>query len=172
MNTWHKYQNFKKQKNDDGTFTYFISVDGVEVEVSKAVYKEYASASRKMKYMELDLKRDRVQQGADGKAVVDENGNSVTLPEREISLEKLIDEDWDYASSEPTPEDATIEQFEIKALYSGLSLLDDDERTLINALFFDGLTIREYAEFTGKSKSSIDRQKTKILNKLKSFLTN
>jgi len=165
-------RNYRKVRNADDSYTYIITVDGEDVEVSAEIYKYYAASDRQMEYMEYDLKRDRVQKDAKGKTVFDEKGLPVILPEREVSLDKLIDEDWDYPSSELSPEDAVIGQFEIKALYESLDLLDDDERELIDALFFNEMTIREYAGLTGKSKSSVDRQKTKILGKLKIFLTN
>jgi len=168
----YKDRNYRKVKNADDSYTYIITVDGEDVEVSAEIYKYYAASDRQMEYMEYDLKRDRVQKDASGKTVFDENGLPVILPEREISLDKLIDEDWDYPSSEPSPEDAVIGQFEIKALYKSLDLLDDDERELIDALFFEGMTIREYAGLTGQSKSNVGRQKAKILGKLKIFLTN
>jgi len=170
MKNWRKDRNFRKQKNDDGTFTYIIMVDGKDVEVSRAIYMEYAAADRKMEYMESDLKRDRVLKDVNGKTVLDENGQPIVLPEREISLDKLVDEDWDYPSSEPSPEDTIIKQNEIKALYACLDLLDDDERALIDALFFNGLTEREYAGNMGLSKTAIHARKEKILKKLKNLI--
>ena len=172
MYNWKKVRNYRKDKNKDGTATYIIIVDGKKVEVNKEIYIAYATTGYKMENMEFNLKCDRVLKDASGKAVRDENGNSIILPEREISLESIIDDDWDYPSSELSPEDAVIEQFEFKELYSSLDLLETDERKLINALFFDGLTIREYAKLAGKTKSSVERHKTKILTKLKNFLNN
>ena len=142
------------------------------VEISEEVLAFLKKSDRKIDYQENDLKRDRYARDKSGKRIADENGQNIKLPELEVSLDKLVDEDWDFTSSVPSPEETVIEQFEIKALYSGLDLLDTEEQALIKALFFEGLTIREYAEITGKSKSSIDRQKTKILGKLKEFLTN
>jgi RNA polymerase sigma factor (sigma-70 family) len=122
--------------------------------------------------MEHDLKRDRELQDSNGKAVLDKNGNPIILPEREISLDKLIAEDWDFPDGEPLLENTFIRELEFKELHRCINLLNGDERDLIQALFFDELTIREYAEYTGKTKSSVDRKKKKILDKLKIFLNN
>ena len=172
MQNWKKNRNYRKHVNADGSYTYIITVDGVNVEVSAEVYKVYVSTERKMEYMERDLKRDRVLKDAGSRAVRDDDGHSIVLLEREVSLEKLMDEGWDCSSAELSPEDEVMRQFEIKELHNCLDLLSADERELINALFFEELTIREYAELTGKSKSSIDRQKAKILARLKNILTN
>ena len=171
MQNWQKNRKYRKHKNADGSFTYVITVDGVDVEVNADVYKAYASAERKMEYMESDLKRDRVLQDAGGKAVKDKNGLLITLPEREVSLDKLLAEDWDYPSAEPTPENEIIGQFEIAMLYSGLDSLNGDERGLINALYFDGMTEREYAKEIGVTQKAVNKRKHKILEKLKILFT-
>ena len=175
MKKWHEYCNYKRIKNpDDGTTTYIIIIDGEDIEVNEEVYLVYAKYGRKMKYMELDLKRDRVLQDANGKAVLDNDGLPVMLPEREVSLDKLIDEDWDFPSPDLTPEEAYFfyEYSEKAELYRCLQMLSDDEQDCMNALFFDGITIREYAESIGKSKSSVDRYKAKIIGKLKILMEN
>jgi len=169
MQNWQKSRSYRKYENADGSFTYTVTVDGENVEVSAEVYRAYAVAERKMEYMERDLKRDRVLQDADGKAVKDENGRPVELPEREVSLEKLVDEDWDYPSSEPSPEESVIGQLEISALYECLDLLEADERALIDALFFDGLTEREYAAKIGVTQKAVNKRKHKVLEKLKNL---
>jgi len=170
MQNWHKYRNYRKIQNSDSSYTYIITVDGENVEVSEAIYIAYAKGGRKMEYMERDLKRDRTLQDENGKAVMCKNGLPIILPEREVSLDKLVHEDWEFSSSAPSPEDAAMKQFEMDELHHCLGLLDANERELINALFFDGLTIREYAALTGRGKSSIDRHKIKILGKLKKIL--
>ena len=170
MNNWQKYRNFRKFKNADNSCTCIVTVDGVKVEVSEEVYKEYAEIGRRIEYMECDLKRDRILQGTNGKAVMDDNGQPIILPEREVSLDRLIAEGRDFPASGPSPEEAAIRQLETCALYRCLDLLAPDERSLINVLFFEGMTIREHAGRTGKTKSGIDRQKTKILGKLNQLM--
>ena len=171
MQNWQKNRNYQKHEDADGSFTYVITVDGLDVEVDADVYKAYASAERKMEYMERDLKRDRVLQDANGKVVKDERGNLITLPEREVSLDKLLAEDWDYPSAEPSPENEVIGQIEIEMLYRGLDSLNDDERELINALFFDGMTEREYAKEVGVTQKAVNKRKHKVLEKLKNLFS-
>jgi len=174
MQNWQKSRNFRKYKNADGSYTYVITVDSEKVEVNAELYEAYATADRKMEYMEQDLKRDRVLKDKNGKTVFDEQGIPVILPEREMSLDKLIDDDWDFPSSAPSPEDVLLagECSEVKELYHCIAMLTEDEQALLKSLYFEGKTIREYAEITGQTKSKIDRQKTKIIGKLKNFFTN
>jgi RNA polymerase sigma factor (sigma-70 family) len=170
MNTWQKYSNYRKRKNTDGSYTYIVVIDGEEIEVSEAVFHAYAVTGRKMKYMELDVKRDRIKQDPkSGKAVLDEHGQTVCLREREVSLEKMLDEDWDFPSTEPSPEDSVITAHDRDALYRCLGLLDDDEQRLINALFFKGMTEQEYANEIGLTQKAVNKRKFKVLGKLKKY---
>ena len=169
MKKWQKNRNYRKHENIDGTTTYTILIDGQGVEVSEEVFTAYAASERQLEYIELDLKRDRTLQDANGKRVKDANGQPIKLPEREISLDKLLDEDWDYKSPEPSPEDAVVGQFEIDNLHELLDSLKPEERELINALFFEGMTEREYAKVLGISKTALHARKIKVLAKLKNL---
>lgn len=172
MEKWQTYHNYRKYPKDDGTFRYVITVDGEDVEVSEAVYREYASSARKMKYMECDLKRDRVlQDTTTGRAILDENEQPVLLPEREVSLEKLMDEDWDYPSDEPQPEEVVMHSLDNEALRWCLGQLDEQELALISALFFEGLTEKEYAGKIAVKQQSINERKQRILRKMKNILS-
>jgi DNA-directed RNA polymerase specialized sigma subunit len=90
-----------------------------------------------------------------------------------VSLDKLIDGDWDFASDEPSPEEAILnpEGFEISELYRHISTLSDSEQALIKALFFKGMTERDYAKALGISKTALHARKVKVLGKLKIFLS-
>jgi RNA polymerase sigma factor (sigma-70 family) len=171
MQNWRKNRNFRKFKNADGDYIYVIKADGEKMKVSKKVYTAYAKGGYKMENMDA-LKCDRVLKDANGKAVRDENGNTVTLPEREVSLDKLIDEDWDFPSSAPSPEDILLaaEFSEVDELHRCIALLDEDEQALIRALFFEGLTERQYAEKLGISKTALHARKVKVLIKIKNLM--
>ena len=163
MSNWHEYRKYRKIKNANGSYTYAITIGGEGVEVNEKIFKAYVSGCCKMEYMERELKRERVFQPADG-------GEPVVLPPREVSLDKLIGEDWEFPSAEPTPDAVAIKRSEIKALHRSLDLLDTGERELINALFFDGFSERGYSSKTGIPQKTINDRKCKILNKLKNIL--
>jgi RNA polymerase sigma factor (sigma-70 family) len=170
MQNWRKTRNYRKIRNPDGNFTYLIKVEDKYVSVSKEVYTVYAQSERQLEYMALDLKRDRILQDADGKAVLDQNGQPVMLPEREVSLDKLMAEEWDYPSSAPSPESVVLDRLEIAALYQSLSSLAAEERALIEALFFEGLTERAYSERSGIPQKTVNDRKNRILKKLYQLL--
>ena len=170
MQNWRSYNNYRKRKNPDGTVTCFVTIDGKDIAVSKELYKEYAETGRRIRYMELDLKYDRVLQDADGKTVRDENGQAIVLPEREVSLDKLVDEGWDFPSSAPSAESVVVERFDMRTFYDLLDLLSPKDRALIQALFFENITEREYSQKTGLPQKTINDRKHRILGKLKNFL--
>ena len=171
MTNWKKTRNYRKHENSDGSFTYTILVNGKAVEVGEDVYTAFATTERKMEYMELDLKRDRVLQDADGRVVRDEHGHPITLPEREMSLDKLLADDWDYQSPEPLTEEAVIGQMEVDTLRHFITMLEADEQALITALFYDGMTEREYAAVLGITQKAVNKRKFKVLGKLKKLFS-
>lgn len=171
MKNWQKQRNYKKHVNPDGSFTYIIIIDEQDVEVTESVYREYAKSARKMEYMESDLKRDRVKKDSKGKKILDENGNPIKLPEREVSLEKLINEKWDFPALTLSPEDALIQKTEYETLYSYLALLNKSEYALIHALYFKNMTEREYSEKSGIPQKTINDRKKRILRKLKNYFS-
>jgi RNA polymerase sigma factor (sigma-70 family) len=140
------------------------------VEISDELMAFLKKSDRKMEYMERDIKRDRVLKGADRKAVRDSNGRTIALPELETSLDQLISEDWEFPDSAPSPEELCIQKETYAELHRCIDLLNDDERVLIQALFFDELTEREAAQLLGISQPAVHRRKEKILNQLKQFI--
>ena len=171
MQNWRKNRNFRKIENADGSFNYVITVDGERVEVSEDVYTAYAQGGYKMENMEFGVKSDRVLKDSTGKAVRDEHGNPLFLPEREVSLDKLIGEDWDFPSVEPSPEDILFsgEGSETAEFNRCIALLTDEERALVQALFYEGLTEQDYAEILGIRQQNVNKRKLRILKKIKSF---
>jgi|GEM_PF-244451 len=173
MQNWKKHRNFRKLEKTDGSFTYTIAVNGTIVKVSEEIYCAYAQGGYKMENMEFGLKRNRILRDSKGNTVKNEHNQTVFLPEREISLDKLIDEGWEYPSLEQSTEDTVIGQIEIDNLNICLELLDSNEKELIIELFFKGLTEREYAVKLNITQKAVNKRKHKTLGKLqKLFLKN
>ena len=170
VQNWRKARNYRKVRNLDGSFTYLIKAEDKYVPVSEEIYTVYAQSERQLEYMALDLKRDRVLQDADGKAVLDQNGQPIMLPEREVSLDKLMAEEWDYPSSAPSPESVVLDRLESAALHQSLSSLAAEECALIEAMFFEGLTERAYSEQSGIPQKTVNDRKNRILKKLYQLL--
>lgn len=135
------------------------------VDIPADVLTALRQSDRKMKYMEYDLKAEQ--------PVRDENGSLIALlPGREDSLERLMETDKQFMAIAPSPEEIALEYEETKALRCGLTLLTEDERALIHALFVDRLTEREYARRIGISQPRVSQRWSRIKDKLKNYLQN
>jgi len=171
MQHWKNYRNFRKRENVDGSLAYTITVDGTDVKVSAEIYEAYAQGGYKMENMEFGLKRDRIKRERDGKTAKDEHGNTVFLPEREVSLDMLIENDWEYPTTELSSEESFLASdfSEDAELHRCLALLTDEERALIESLFFKGLTEAEYGKKIGIKQQNVHKRKVRILKKIKNF---
>ena len=96
--------------------------------------------------------------------------------EKEIPFSGLICNNDDmlelfpeFIDNSQNPESIIVEQTRIKELHSAISKLSVLDKQLLQALFFDGLTEREYAELQGVSQPTIHLKKVRILKYLKTF---
>lgn len=118
---------------------------------------------RKMEYAEYDLKAERIRVDAKKQKVI-------FIPSREDSLERLMDEDKQFQDTAESPEDMAIKAVMIAKMMECVALLPDVEQGLIQALFFQGQTEREYSKCTGIHYMTIHNRKVKILAKLKKLI--
>lgn len=86
-----------------------------------------------------------------------------TDPDDTQLYEHVPDQDVDVAK------EATFNLM-LEALRSALLQLSEDERQLIHALFFEGLTEREYAKIIGISQPAVHKRLIKVLSQLKKHL--
>ena len=104
------------------------------------------------------------------------------MAEREISWEYTREEGIHIETlenAEPSAEEICIEhenakmrEEQAKHLPIVLAKLSDDEKRLIDALFFRGLGVREYAREIGVPPMKIGRDRDRILAKLKKYFSN
>ena len=87
-----------------------------------------------------------------------------------ISMENMDDADSDNtSSSDYVPERAEI-AIMMKKLSDCLLMLTDDELELIKAIFFDGVSEREYALRKGVYHNAVHKKKVRIPKKLKDLM--
>ncbi len=67
-------------------------------------------------------------------------------------------------------EDDAIKLMMIKQLHICIEQLTENERELISALFFYGMTECEYADLIGQTQQNINKKKQRILSKLYKLL--
>lgn len=140
-----------------------IWVRGQYVEVTDEVYTAYMKGDRKMRYFENDLKTERFVLGEEGQVIQ-------VIPSREDSLDRLMDENAQQFAHKESVENTVLHKLEVDKLHTALAMLAPEEQALIQALFFEEKTERQYAEELGVYRNAIHVRKTRILKKLKKLL--
>jgi len=120
---------------------FYIKIDGQPVEVTGEVYRAYKRP------VWAERKRRQIR------AV------------HELSLDLM---EGGVRSPHPLLEDTVIDRL---SLLDALAVLTNNERALIEALFFEGLTERAYAVRIGISQKNVHKKKRRILATLKNLLT-
>ena len=133
-------------------------------DLTPALLNVLKQSDRKMKYMEVELKRGAFRHDASTQT-------AVFVPSREDSLERLWeDEQMDFTSTAPSPEEEAVHNDELDRLRKALKRLEPEERELITALFFEDQTERQYAESLGISQKAVNKRWHKIRSKLKKLI--
>ena len=135
----------------------YIIKNGTAVEVSDEVYKILRKWDRRIKYVEHDLKETRY--------IIDHKKDTVKeIPSREDSLDRLTALGFDFENRTADFRESVSDKIMLEQV---LAKLSDDERYLITQLFYLGRSERDLAEELGVSQYTVNRNKHKILTKLK-----
>jgi RNA polymerase sigma factor (sigma-70 family) len=141
---------------------YFIRVSEELIEVNEEIYLCYYRAKRRMRYYEHDIKF--------GKPIRDAAGDVIGYtPSKEDSLEWLLENGVKFISDELVDEIVGA-KFAQNKLYIALNSLSENERNLMLNLFFNSMSERQVAAILGISQPAVNKQKMKILDKLKKLL--
>lgn len=160
MKNWQKNRNYKRVRDKDGNVVAnIITVFGQDVEVSDEIFDTYSQMDRRARYIGEDIPA-----------------------ESEISLERTIEDGIHIETlenAEPSAEEICIKHEnvkmraeQVKHLPIVLARLSNDEQRLIDARFFRGLGVREYAREIGVPPMKIGRDRDRILAKLKKYFSN
>jgi len=130
---------------------------------SEEIIAVLKTTERKMQYQEYDLKMERT--------IVDQEGQTVTvIPSREDSYERLLEQDVQFREESVSAEELAIRNIEIRQLHKALSLLSDDERYLMEQLYFQERTERELAAQLNLSQNAINKRRQRVLDKLRELM--
>lgn len=146
------YEEFCRTQDTAFKDTFFISSCGVLMEVSQEFYKEYYRDRRRERYL-------------------DELEAMNVISFHSLDTEDFCGEEILIDHSEDVAEQVAHKMM-VEKLTAVLPLLTDDERELIQAIYFDEMTEREYAEKTGVYRNAVHKRKVRILEKLKKLLEN
>lgn len=131
---------------------YFIPVNGELCETNEMVYKAYYKMDRRERYLEERSKK------------------------HELSYEALVDGDYPVEEKmnekDNSVDDVAITTILIEKMLLVISNLSEEERWLIQELFFYGKNECRIAEEIGVSRRTIGYRKNNILYKLKELLKN
>lgn len=158
MKKWQKERNYRRVRDESGKIiANIIAVDGVNVEVTEEVF---------LAYSQMDCRERHLKEKRSG---------------RELSLDQMQENGGlpSYVGSEDISDVVDIvlqneEQAELtvhkQLLETALSLLSEEEKQLIQALFFDEMSTRQYAKQIGVYQRAVIYRRDKLLEKLrKSF---
>jgi RNA polymerase sigma factor (sigma-70 family) len=130
---------------------YYIPVDGKYYETTKEVYEVYYQMDRRERYLEeRDLKKG-VQSFSD-------ISNSIYTAD-----EIIEDVNVDVTNT-------AISNILFETVLEAISTLNEEEKSLIQELFFYGKTEREVAEELGISKTALHFRKKRVIGKLRNQL--
>lgn len=158
MKKWQKDRNYKRIRDKNGNIVAnVIRVFDKGITVSDELFDMYSSMDRRARYIEDDVPR-----------------------KKELSLERLTEDGihWEYfiSSYASNPEDKFLEREQkesdtkkLHILSIALKELPEIDRELIQALFYDELSTREYACRIGISQRAVIKRRDRILKTLKNF---
>lgn len=128
---------------------YIINIEGKPIEVTPEVYFAYYRMARQERGQEEKKQRNGVL------------SYDALDTEETVGLEAIPD-------STPLSMEERLLNKELKAcLHRAIESLPRAERELIQAIFFDGLTEREYAKHVGISQAGVSHRLRKTLSKIR-----
>lgn len=138
-----------------------LKVGRLAVPVSDELRKEYYKMKRRERYMEKDIKVGRID--------VDMENEKVTfVPNKEDSLQRLMDLGADYAD-EQLVEDLVVDKAMLLILQEAMKELNRQEKELIDDLFYKEMTVRDVAKKEDISHVAVMKRRDKVLAKLRKF---
>ena len=131
MEYWKENVNYRQEKGPEGT-RYLITVDGMDVEVEESLYRIYTKMERRERYL-VEVESDMCV-SLEGLAA-DED----TIPYLPDNPESIL------IAVETEREQASL----LCLLPEALEQLTESEREFIRALYFEGISLREYCRSKG-----------------------
>lgn len=129
---------------------YYLYVGGQKVKVSEDIYKVYWREKEHEKYLEQVDKKNHLLFFS----LLDHDGNFVdNLADESVDVEKIIET-----------------QILIETVRKAMSRLNDEERDIIERLYFNDETLSSVARSKKVSYQAIQWRKNNILKKLKVLL--
>ena len=133
---------------------YYITIDGEKICVSEEVYSAY----RQMRRQERTL--------------VEKDSRNFVLKYEDFADSEVTGEEQIYDFLQPSVEELALTNIIYRKLHKTIEMLQQDERELITAIYFQGYSVHQLAKKTGAPYMTISCKKARILCKLKKILEN
>ena len=144
------YSDLLRLEEQDSSFRgrFFLTLEGGLLEVTEDVYRHFNRTERRERYLQEEAKR------AGGVLSMDAEG---------CFLHELL------ADVDICVEQTAVNELLLEQLREALSSISGDDRALIQAVYFDGLTEQQWAEQVELTQQAIHKRKQKILRQLKNY---
>ena len=144
----------EKEERKKAKKKYFIPVDGKYYETTKEVYEVYYQMDRRERYLEeRDLKKGIINFG--------------DIDNEDYSAEEIIsDKDTDIEEDVINK----INKILIKTVLEAIMTLDEEEKWLIQELFFYGKSEVVLSQETGVARTTLQSKKYKAFEKIKKIM--
>ena len=133
---------------------YYITISGEKICVSEEVYSAY----RQMRRQERTL--------------VEKDSRNFVLKYEDFADGGVTGEEQIYDFLQPSVEELALTNIIYRKLHKAIEMLQQDERELITAIYFQGYSVHQLAKKTGAPYMTISCRKARILCKLKKILEN
>ena len=141
------------KKRNGGNFMakeYYLYVRGQKVKVSEDIYKVYWREKEHEKYLEQVDKKNHLLFFSS----LDHDGHFVdNIADESVDVEKIVET-----------------QMMIEAVRNAISRLNEEERDIIERLYFNDETVRSVAKLKSITHPALIKRRNKILEKLKNFI--
>lgn len=129
---------------------YYLYVNGKKVKVIEQIYKVYWRDREHERYLEQVDKKNHLLFFSS----LNHDGHFVdNIFDESVNVEKIVET-----------------QMMIEAVKNALSKLNDEERDIIERLYFDDETVRSVAKLKSITHPALIKRRNKILEKLKKFI--
>ena len=133
---------------------YYITINGEKICVSEEVYDVY----RQMRRQERTL--------------AEKDSRNFVLKYEDFADGEITGEEQIYDFLQPIVEELALTNIIYRKLHKTIEMLQQDERELITAIYFQGYSVHQLAKKTGAPYMTISCKKARILCKLKKILEN
>ena len=155
---WQKSRNYRRFKNENGEVVRRVIT--IDVEVSEEIFLAYSQAERRERYIAEEVEPGLVL-------------SLDKLIEDRVPLQKLGIEPIESAEDSVVELEDKAERFrQLQKLPNLLLALSDEDRKLIEALYFKGISSREYGRLIGISQRAVIKRRDRILKFLKNNIKN